>query len=143
MGEDGELGGGLASRSVGNDKSGLGSRVGVEVKGDTSLTTVVLGSLGVQGCTSCCGSGRECLGDSGGEVLSGDSLTNNSNVGLGEGRLGELLDGIKSYWGVGGCVDRVTETTTESNLVSGVDGLGYWVGGGGLGLTLDGGENEL
>lgn len=143
VGEDSELGRCLASGTVRNDKGGLGSRVGVRVEGETVLTTKVLCRSRVQRRAAGGTARSERLGDDGSELLGRDSLANNGNVGLCKRRAGKLLDGVKSDGGVGRGKDRVAESTTESNLVSGVDSLGDGVSGSSLGLALDLGQDQF
>lgn len=142
VGENGELGGLGALLSVGDDKGGLGSGVGVGVEGETLLTAVVLRGGGRKVAAGS-GARAERLLDSRGEGLSGDTLADDSDVVLGERSLGELLDVVKGDGGVGGSEDGVSEAATESDGVGGVDTGSDGAGGGGLGLTLDLGEDEL
>jgi hypothetical protein len=115
----------------------------VDVERHSLLTTVVgRGSTG-----EATGAGRSTGAERGlnglGELISGETGTEDGDVALGERFLGEALDVGSGDGRVRGGEERVAETASEGSRVGEVEGEGGRGCEGREGLGLDGGENQL
>lgn len=126
----------------GNNHGRGGSSRSMDVERHPGLTTVI-GGLGSRELRAGASTSAESVANGLGEDLSGDTSTDDGNVGLGESGFTKSLHVVNGDGVVLVGVERVTETSSESKGMGKVEGDGRRSSLGRDGLRLNDRDNEL